>query len=108
MNNLGATPSFIETASSRLRESYVQRRACNPKPLPQCLLDLNYEALEKRLRPDLGLLRTTLAKSLAARKLFNPHRARSGSVQRILSAMLRPGLCVISRELIAGALRIES
>ena len=28
----------------------------------------------------------------AARQLFNPHRAQSGSVQRILSAMLRPGL----------------
>jgi hypothetical protein len=36
------------------------------------------------------------------------HRPRSGSVQRILSAMLRPGPCIVPPELSAGALRIES
>ena len=48
-------------------------------------------------RPRPGLRRCELATHARARKLFNPHRSRSGSVQRILSAMLRPGSRFVPR-----------
>src|SRR5262249_4629521 len=74
----------------------------------QDLLDPNHKALAKISVPCPGLQCARLATHPASSKQFNPHRSRSGSVQRILSAMLRPGLCVVPRELIARALRIES
>jgi hypothetical protein len=82
--------------------------AANPKLLPHCLLDRHHKASAKILSPHPGSLYTGLAAHLVARQLFNPHRSRSGSVQRILSAMLRPEAWFVPPQLIAGALRIES
>ena len=45
----------------------------------------------KTIRGVSGLRLNPFTPALEARRLFNPHRARSGSVQRILSAMLRHG-----------------
>src|SRR5258705_13422250 len=63
----------------------------NTKTPPQGLLHSHYRAPAAIPGPRPGLRHCGLATHQRARKLFNPHRSPSGSVQRILSAMLRPG-----------------
>jgi len=102
------TPVFFKQPLLRLRESCVQNRFSGAMVSLQPPPDLNYLSPVQVTGGCCNIQYRLPTPQSKGRKRFNPHRIRSGSVQRILSAMLRQASPFIPRGIVAGALRIES
>ena len=100
-------PPVPQQPSFRLSENCAQSPFPGTNTSPSAPPESNYTSPPLVIGGLFLACRSLLAQGPEDRKRFNPHSVRSGSVQRILSAMLREGL-IHARALVAGALRIES
>src|ERR1043166_4063520 len=75
----------------RLRENCVHTPSPSAPPSPQNPPNPNCTSVPCVIGSVPGVQRNVPTLPLTDRKRFNTHSARSGSVQRILSAMLRQG-----------------
>jgi hypothetical protein len=92
-------PVFFKQPSLRLRESCVPQRFSGAKALLEPSPDLNYRSAVQVTGGVCGIEYSIPTPQSKGRKRFNPHRARSGSVQRILSAPAPGGVSFIPQDL---------